>query len=299
MIGLTAPGDRVRRVTLHVTMLLAAACFFRSAAASRIVMDEAGRKVTVPDHPHRVICLVPSVTDAVFALGSGDDVVAVSDYTTYPPEALKKPSVGSLVKPSIETILSFHPDLVVGTQIPGSSETASQLEALGIPVYLVDPHGLAGILQSVTHLGEALDRVPQAAALNANLSRRIEAVKVRTAGKPAPRVLVPVWYDPIITIGKHAFITEIIEAAGGRSVTDDLVPDWPQVSMEAVLSRAPDALLLVRGGKVTLSALQNRPGWSSLRAVQEGKVYIVGSGIQDPSPVAIDALEEMAREFHP
>jgi iron complex transport system substrate-binding protein len=108
-----------------------------------------------------------------------------------------------------------------------------------------------------------------------------------------------VWYDPIITIGKHAFITEIIEAAGGRSVTDDLVPDWPQVSMEAVLTRAPDALLLVRGGKVTMSALQNRPGWSSLRAVKEGKVYYVSSGIEDPSPVAIDALEEMAREFHP
>jgi iron complex transport system substrate-binding protein len=280
-------------------MLLASACLLRPAAASRIVTDEAGRKVTVPDHPHRVICLVPSVTDAIFALGSGDDVVAVSDYTTYPPEALKKPSVGSLVKPSIETILSFHPDLVVGTQIPGSSETATQLEAVGIPVYLVDPHGLAGILQSVAHLGEALNRVPQAAALNASLSRRIEAVKARTAGKPAPRVLVPVWYDPIVTIGKHAFITEIIEAAGGRSVTDDLVPDWPQVSMEAVLTRAPDALLLVRGGKVTMSALQNRPGWSSLRAVQEGKVYYVSSGIEDPSPVAIDALEEMAREFHP
>jgi iron complex transport system substrate-binding protein len=280
-------------------MLLASACLLRPAAASRIVTDEAGRKVTVPDHPHRVICLVPSVTDAIFALGSGDDVVAVSDYTTYPPEALKKPSVGSLVKPSIETILSFHPDLVVGTQIPGSSETATQLEAVGIPVYLVDPHGLAGILQSVAHLGEALNRVPQAAALNASLSRRIEAVKARTAGKPAPRVLVPVWYDPIVTIGKHAFITEIIEAAGGRSVTDDLVPDWPQVSMEAVLTRAPDALLLVRGGKVTMSALQNRPGWSSLRAVQEGKVYYVSSGIEDPSPVAIDALEEMAKEFHP
>ena len=289
----------MRRVLLYLTMLLASACLLRPAAASRIVTDEAGRKVTVPDHPHRVICLVPSVTDAIFALGSGDDVVAVSDYTTYPPEALKKPSVGSLVKPSIETILSFHPDLVVGTQIPGSSETATQLEAVGIPVYLVDPHGLAGILQSVAHLGEALNRVPQAAALNASLSRRIEAVKARTAGKPAPRVLVPVWYDPIVTIGKHAFITEIIEAAGGRSVTDDLVPDWPQVSMEAVLTRAPDALLLVRGGKVTMSALQNRPGWSSLRAVQEGKVYYVSSGIEDPSPVAIDALEEMAREFHP
>ncbi len=125
------------------------------AAASRTLQDETGRKVTVPDHPHRVVCLVPSVTDAVFALGSGDDVVAVSDYTTYPPEALKKPSIGSLVKPSIETILSFHPDLVLGTSIPGSAETAAQLQAVGVPVYLVDPHGLAGILRSVEQRGRS------------------------------------------------------------------------------------------------------------------------------------------------
>ena len=283
---------------LWVTLLVVLAVAFRCASASRTVTDESGRKVNIPDHPHRVVCLVPSVTDAVFALGAGDDVVAVSDYTTQPAAALKKPSIGSLVKPSIETILSYHPDLVVGTQIPGSAEVAAQLESVGVPVYLVDPRGLAGILDSVTHLGEALNRATQAAALNASLTRRIEAVKTRTAGKPAPRVLLPVWYDPIITIGKHAFITEIIEAAGARSVSDDLLPDWPQVSLEAVIARAPDALLLIRDGKVTLDALRNRPGWSSLRAVQTGSVYYVGGGIQDPSPVAIDALEELAREFH-
>ncbi|MEA2540499.1 MAG: cobalamin transport system substrate-binding protein, partial [Acidobacteriaceae bacterium] len=246
-----------------------------------------------------VICLVPSVTDTVFALGSGDDVVAVSDYTTYPPAALKKPSIGSLVKPSIETILSFHPDLVVGTSIPGSTETAAQLKSVGVPVYLVDPQGLPGILRSVKNVGEALNRVPQAAALDLSLSRRIAAVKARTAGKPAPRVLVPIWYDPIITVGKHAFISEILEAAGARSVTDDLIPDWPQISLEAVIARAPDALLLIRGGKVSIETLQKRPGWSSLPAIQKGKVYYVESGIQEPSPVAIDALEELAREFHP
>ena len=287
-------GVRLKSTLLVLTVLIASI-----AGASRTLQDETGRRVTVPDHPHRVVCLVPSVTDAVFAIGSGDDVVAVSDYTTYPPEALKKPSIGSLVKPSIETILSFHPDLVLGTSIPGAAETATQLEAVGIPVYLVDPRGLAGILHSVDSLGEALNRAPQAAALNASLTRRIDAVKARTAGKPAPRVLVPVWYDPIVTIGKHAFITEIIETAGARSVTDDLIPDWPQVSMETVIARAPEALLLVRGGKVTLDALQNRPGWSSLAAVQKGKVYYVDGGIQDPSPVAINALEEMAKEFHP
>jgi ABC-type Fe3+-hydroxamate transport system substrate-binding protein len=286
------------RRTLLSFALLVASCVF-AAHASRVVTDETGRKVTVPDHPHRVVCLVPSVTDTVFALGSGDDVVAVSDYTTFPPAALKKPSIGSLVKPSIETILSFHPDLVVGTSIPGSAETAAQLKSVGVPVYLVDPQGLPGILRSVKSVGEALNRVPQADALDVSLSHRIAAVKARTAGKPAPRVLVPIWYDPIITVGKHAFISEILEAAGARSVTDDLIPDWPQISLEAVIARAPEALLLIRGGKVSIDTLQRRPGWSSLPAIQKGKVYYVESGIQEPSPVAIDALEELAKEFHP
>jgi ABC-type Fe3+-hydroxamate transport system substrate-binding protein len=269
------------------------------ARASRTLTDETGRRVTLPDHPHRVVCLAPSVTDTVFTLGSGDDVVAVSDYTTYPPAAVKKPSIGSLISPSIETILSFHPDLVLGTRIPSSAETAARLEKVGIPVYFVDPHGLAGILRSISSLGAALDREAQATALNADLTRRIDVVKARTAGKPAPRVLVPVWYDPIVTIGEHAFITEIIETAGAKSITDDLSPEWPQVSMETVIARAPDALVLFRGGKISIDTLRNRPGWSSLAAVQKGKVYYVDSGIQESSPVAINALEQLAREFHP
>jgi ABC-type Fe3+-hydroxamate transport system substrate-binding protein len=270
-----------------------------AARASRVLTDETGRKVTLPDHPHRIVCLVPSVTDTVFALGSGDDVVAISDYTTYPPAALKKPSIGGLVKPSIETILSFHPDLVVGIEIPGSAETTAQLEAIGIPVYLINPRGLTGILHSVDSIGQALNRESQAAALNLSLAQRIDAVKARTAGKPAPRVLVAVWYDPIITIGKHAFITGILEAAGAKSITDDLLPDWPQISMETLIARAPEALLLVRDGKVNLETLQKLPGWSSLAAIQARKVYYVDKGIEDPSPIAINALEEMAREFHP
>ena len=283
------------RALLSLVLLLATV----AAQASRVVTDETGRTVTVPDHPHRIVCLVPSITDTVFALGSGDDVVAVSDYTKYPPAALKKPSIGSLVKPSIETILSFHPDLVLGTSIPGSTETANQLQTVGVPVYLVDPHGLAGILRSVGSVGEALNRVPEATALNASLSKRIETVRVHSAGKPAPRVLVPVWYDPIITIGRNAFISEIVETAGARSVTDDLLPDWPEVSMETVVTRAPEALVLIRGGKLSVEMLRKQPGWSSLPAIQAGKVYFVDSGIQEPSPVAIDALEELSREFHP
>ena len=287
----------MRRGALFFALFMAGA--LPLALASRTVTDETGRKVTLPDHPHRVVCLAPSVTDTVFALGSGDDVVAVSDYTTYPLEAMKKPSIGSLIKPSIETILSFHPDLVLGVNFPGLDETVSQLQGVGISIYLVDPKGLAGILHSVSSVGEALNRSERAAALTASLTSRIAAVRARAAGKPAPRVLLPVWYDPIITIGKHAFITEILETAGAKSVTDDLIPDWPQMSLESLVTRAPEAVVLIRGGKITVDLLKNRPGWSTLPAIQAGRVYYVDSGIQEPSPVAINALEELAREFHP
>jgi ABC-type Fe3+-hydroxamate transport system substrate-binding protein len=273
-------------------LTLATPCF-----ASRTLTDEMGRKVVVPDHPHRVICLMPSVTDTVFALGAGDDVVAISDYTKYPAAALTKPSVGDLIKPSIERILSLHPDLVIGFQ--GPKDVTDQLERAEVPVFLINPHGIDGILHSVSTVGLALNRTPQADALVQSLQRRIDAVKARSQGQPAVRVFMPIWYDPITTIGKNAFITEIIAAAGGRSVTDDLPREWPTISLEVVLERAPDALLLVRGGKTTLQVLENRPGWSSMKALKEHRAYYVDDRINFASPVAIDALEDLAKQFHP
>jgi iron complex transport system substrate-binding protein len=279
---------------LVLTALLPTPCF-----ANRTLIDEMGRKVVVPDHPHRVICLMPSVTDTVYALGAEDDVVGISDFTKYPASALSKPSVGNLITPSIETILSLHPDLVIGVQPMGPMEATDQLERLGIPIFLVSPHGIAGIFHSVETIGEALNRPQQADALIHNLQQRVEAVKTRTRNLHAPRVFMPVWYDPITTIGKHAFITEIIDAAGGHSITDDLSTEWPEVSLEVVLSRTPDALLLVRGGKTTMEVLESRPGWNSLAAIRSHRVYYVDDRINFPSPVAIDALEDLAKQFHP
>ena len=282
-----------------LTLLPMIAILATPCLASRTLTDEMGRTVVVPDHPHRVICLMPTVTDTVFALGAGDEVVAISDYTKYPTAALKKPSVGDLINPSIEMILSLHPDLVIGTQPKGPMEVTDQLERAGIPIFLVSPHGIAGIFHSIKSIGSALNRTPQADALIHSLQQRVDAVKARTKGLPVPRVFMPIWYDPVTTIGKNAFITEVIEAAGGRSVTDDLSTEWPQISMEVVLERAPDALLLVRGGKTTLKVLQDRPGWNSMTAVKEHHVYYVDDRINFASPVAIDALEDLAKQFHP
>ncbi len=277
-----------------VLLFAAVPCF-----ASRTLTDELGRTVVVPDHPHRLICLVPSIVDDVYSLGAGSDVIAVSDYTKFPAQAEAKPKIGAPMNPSLESIVALHPDLVLGSGDMNHEQTANQLESYGIPVFMVNPHGIAGIYTSILSLGRALHRESDAARLVQSLQLREQAVRKRVSGKPVVRVFMPVWYDPIVTIGRHAFITELIEAAGGVSITSDIAQEWPQVSLEAIVARHPDALLLVRNSKVSLSELSSRPGWDTLPAVRAGRVYYADSRIDLPSPVAIDALEDLAKQFHP
>jgi len=268
-------------------------------SASRTVQDELGRKIEVPDHPHRVVCLTPSVADIVYSLGDGVSVTAISAFTKYPKEALEKPSIGLPLNPSLETIVALHPDLVLGSGDLNTLEFAGHLERLGIPVFMVNPHGIAGIYSSILSLGSALDRKTDADALVRRLSTRMEAVKSRVAGKPKVRVFMAIWYDPVMTIGKGAFISELIDTAGGRSVTDDIAQEWPEVSLETLVSLQPDALLFLKGTPITAKELNARPGWEHLWAVQQNRIYYTDDRIQYPSPVAFDALEDLAKQFHP
>lgn len=284
----------MKRLLLLLILFASLPCF-----ASRTITDELGRSVTVPDHPHRLVCLIPSVVDDVYALGAAEDVVAVSDYTKYPAAASLKPSIGLPMNPSIETILSFHPDLVIGSGALSEVQGIDLLQQNGIPVFMLDPHGLAGIYHSIESLGKALNRKDAATKLIAKLHARENAIHKRVQGKPVVSVFMPIWYGPVITIGKHAFITDLISAAGGRSVTDDIAQEWPQVSLEAIVARSPEAILLVKGSKMSLKDLSTRPGWDNLTAVKTSRVYYVDNRIDFPSPVAFDAMEELAEQFHP
>jgi iron complex transport system substrate-binding protein len=199
----------------------------------------------------------------------------------------------------METILSLHPDLVLGSADMSRTETLQQLERLGIPTFMVSTHGVDGIYQSIASLGLALNREDSARKLIARLRGREAAVRQQVSGKPVVSILMPVGYDPIVTIGKHAFITELIEIAGGHSVTSDIDQEWPQVSLEAMLALAPAALLLQRGSRMSMEKFRVQPGWKNLQAVKNNRVYYVDDRINLPSPVAFDALEELAKQIHP
>jgi iron complex transport system substrate-binding protein len=285
--------------TAFIPVAILVLCLCSYTWAQRQVQDELGRTMTVPDKPHRVVCLTPSVTDTVYELGAGEDVVGVSDYTKYPAEAMKKPSVGQVLNPSLEAVVALHPDLAIGVGDLNTEVAVLKMERLGVPVFLVVPHGIGGIYRSIENIGKVLNREREAKQLVISLRGREETVRKQVSGKPAVRVLMPLSDDPVITIGKNAFLTELIAAAGGRSVTDDLAQDWPGISMEVILARQPDYLLLIEGSPMTIDELKKRPGWKSLACVQQNRIFYVDDRMNYSSPVAFGALESLAKQFHP
>ena len=272
-----------------------------TAAAGRVVKDQTGRTVNLPDNPRRLVSLAPNITETVYALGLGAELVGDTDYCDYPPEAEKKPHVGTMVNPSLERIVALKPDLALGTPEANRRETADQLERLGIPLYGVTASTLAGTLASIEDLGQILGHAAEARSLVAKLQVRIDRVEKRIAGQPKPKALFVVWYRPLITVGPNTFIADVIRAAGGIPVGEDLKGEWPRLSLEELVPQNPDVILFPKAESFspTLDEFQSLPGWKNLRAVKEGRMYFVSETIMRPSPRLVDALEELASVLHP
>jgi iron complex transport system substrate-binding protein len=267
------------------------------AAQARTLTDELGRTVTVAEHPHRVVCLAPSLTDTVYALSHGADVAAVTDYTEYPAEARQKPSIGGVIDPSLETIVALQPDLVLAIAEMNNYDTIRALERVHVSVFVVKPSGMEGAYRSILSVGNALNDMPAAQALVERLRARQRLIAARMSGKPHPTVLLVLWPDPFITAGRGAFITDLIAAAGAQSVTAEVPQEWARMSLESILAKKPEYLLLIRGNKVTPEELQRLPGWSSLPAVRNRRVIWVDDRIYYPSPLMLDALEDLSRQL--
>jgi iron complex transport system substrate-binding protein len=272
-----------------------------AAAADRELVDAIGRHVRVPATPRRIVTLAPSLTETVYSLGGGAEMVGVTDFTDWPPEARTRPSVGGIINPSLEKLVALGPDLVIATREVNRRDTIDALDRLGIPVFVVDPQGLDGVLDTIQHVGRALNRSGDADRLVERLQARRAVIMARVRALPRPRVLLMIWSDPVITVGHGAFITEVINAAGGQSVTSDLAQTWPQISLEEVVRRNPDFLLLPANGHqpISIADLRRRPGWDRVEAVRSQHVIHYDERLDHSSPLAFDALEELAERLHP
>ena len=225
-------------------LLVLVAALAAAPAAALTVRDMMGREVTLPAPPRRIVSLVPSVTEIVFALGAEDRLVGRTDFCEYPPAARGKPSVGGMVNPSLETLVALKPDLVIATDEGNREETFQQLARLRIPTYLVHATRLSALLDLIERVGELTGHAAAVAPLADGLTRRVDAVRRAVAPFPRPRVLYVIWPEPLIVPGRESLLTELIDVAGGESVTGQERQAYVRFSVEAAVALAPQVIVL-------------------------------------------------------
>jgi len=258
--------------------------------------------------PRRIISLVPALTEMLFAIGAGSQVVAVSSYDTYPPEAATRPRVGALLDPDVERMFSLTPDLVA---IYGSqSDLRRQLERAAIPIYDYRHAALPDILITIRDVGRVTGQVAGAEAVATGIERDLAAVRARVGTRAPLRTVLVFGREPgalrnIYASGGIGFLHDMLVAAGGVNVFTDLEQQSVQATTELLLTRAPEVILEVREGPAYSDAQVRRSvdDWSrlaSVPAVKSGRVHVVsGEGLVVPGPRVAGAVARLARVLHP
>jgi iron complex transport system substrate-binding protein len=263
------------------------------------IRDDLGRVVSLAGPPRRIVSLVPAVTEILFALGAGDRVVGRTRYGVHPSEASAVPSVGEGVHPSIESIVSRRPGLVILYAGSDSRATVRELEVAKVAALAVRHDGFPDLYRNVARLGRLTDRRWEARELASQIRCSLSAVAEVTAQSPRRTVYLDVWEDPPYTVGSGSYLDSLIRVAGGSNVFGDLRQASPQVSLEAVAARDPD-VVVVSGGPVDRPALDGRPAWRVIPAVASGRVQALDGDLLDRlGPRVGEAAAALAAAIHP
>jgi cobalamin transport system substrate-binding protein len=265
------------------------------------VTDDLGRSVQIARAPQRIISLAPGLTEILFSLGLDQRIVGVTDYCNYPPEALKKTRVGGL-NANIESILALHPDLVVGVAGLYQQENLARLERFHIPYIVVNPSSMEKIFETILFLGRIAHVEETASARVRQLRQRLDSIRQTVRSTPPPRVLYVVDEEPMISVGKGSYLNDLIQDAGAINITEGLDKAYPLVSMEYVIQKDPQVIVLAMDADQVLSDRQKQywSRWTILTAVRDGRIYKVNRDLLNrPGPRMLDGLEELARLLHP
>lgn len=279
---------------LPLLVLLSLACRSdRPAAGPLPLQDDLGRAVTLSAPATRVASLIPATTEWLFALGVGDRVVGRTTWCDYPAAAARVPSLGDGIVPNVEAIAATRPDLVLLYASSANQPAADRLTALGIPVLMLRTDALADLDRQLALLGRATGAVPAADSLRDAIRVGLAAATVPPGG-PRPAVLIVAWDQPPMTLGAGSFLSEVLERAGGRNLFADIPASSAPVSLEAIVARNPDLVLVT--GRDSLPGFAKRAEWQVVPAVLGRRfVRVEGSAFNRPGPRTPEAIRELAR----
>jgi iron complex transport system substrate-binding protein len=247
----------------------------------------------------RVISLAPSLTEIVFAVGAGSNLVGRTSACNYPPEAERIPVVGGFGVPALETLVALRPDVVLDVDLEDET-IAARIRSLGIRQQRIRCQSLNDIPPAIREVGRVVQQTANADTLAKAIERAMDDLRaeIRT-GTPRPRVLTVIWADPLTTVGRNTFLSELVALAGGANVGDARATPYFQVSDEWVLEQNPDTIFCfyMSDQGSARSAILQRPGWNRMKAVKEGRVFdgFNPDVILRPGPRVAEAVSELKK----
>jgi iron complex transport system substrate-binding protein len=252
---------------------------------------------------HRIVSLIPAVTEMLFAMDAGDQVVGVSTFDHYPPAAETRTRVGALVDPDFERIISLRPDLVIvyATQ----TDLIARLDRAHLPIFRYQHAGLADVMTTMRTLGARIGRAREADREATRIEHDLDEVRASTAGRPRPRTALVFGREPgalrgIFVSGGVGFLHDMLEAAGGTNVFGDVPQQSLQASAELLIARAPEVILELRPDeRWSDDRLRHETavwkGLPTLPAVRSGHVYILANEVLlVPGPRVVEGVRLMA-----
>jgi ABC-type Fe3+-hydroxamate transport system substrate-binding protein len=257
----------------------------------------ASAATSAKQQPPRIVSLIPSLTEDLFAIGAGPQVVGVSQFTDYPAAAAKLPQVSSYSSVDAELVLRLHPDVVVG--IASQRSLVSDLRRLGLRVELMSDDSFEDIFVDLTTLGRLSGHEREAAALSGRLRARTQSLVRGIDSHSRPRVFVVIGVGPIFTVGDSSYIAHLIALAGGRNAAVGLHDAYARYSAEALLAAQPD--IIVTDHRAGLGNMLSRAPWNALRSVREHRVYVPPDDdiLERPGPRYNDGLAWLISHLHP
>ena len=243
--------------------------------------------------------LAPSVTETLFAVGAGGEIVGVSDLSDYPPEARAIDRIGSYLKPNVEAVVAHRPDLVIGVPSPGNREAVDALGDLGFRVVIVEEGPkLADVFASIEKIASEVGRPEAGGAIVAGIRRQIARVHARLGDAPRRRVLMIVGQNPLVAVGDGNLLDEILSAAGAENVARGL-GRWPRLSIEVLVKSDPYLIIDSSMGEESPAGRSFYEGLG-LTAIREARLRAIRvDEVLRPGPRVGEGLEKIARMVHP
>lgn len=275
----------IPRVALLSLALCSALPLSARTWADACVIDDSAREVCLEAPAQRIAALSPGATELVYAAGAGEKVVAVVAYSDYPPEAREVQSVGSHTRVDLETLVSLRPDLVIGWTTGNPPEQLEAIEALGIPVFYIEPRDFEGVASAIERLASLAGTREQGHREAAEFREDMAALAERYANAEPVRVFYQVWDEPLMTINDEHLIGKVLSFCGGVNVFGELARLVPRIDDEAILNADPEAILAGGMGEENREWLTHWEQYPNLSAIQHDDLYFVPpSLIQRPTP---------------